>query len=307
MVAPVASLEGVHAALVTPFREGSGETDLAAALELVDFAAGRGVDGIVLLGTTGEFVHLGIKARLHLAQFAIKRSRLPVTVNVSHSTLEGALELARGAISAGASALLLMPPYFYPYDQVQVEAFYVRFVRELRPGVPLLLYNIPLVSTPLDFATAMRLIAAEGYAGIKDSSGDILNFRRMLAVRKHTPFTLLAGSDAIYAEARAEGGDGVVSGVAGALPELLSALDRSIRSGGPDGARMRLSARLLEFVAWCDGFPPPLAIKAALAVRGLKTGPPAVPLAAEAQERLARFCEWFSGWLPLVLKESEGA
>ena len=307
MVAPLASVEGVHAALVTPFRPGSSEVDLAAALELIDFAAGRGVDGIVLLGTTGEFVHLSVEGRLHFTQLAIKRSRLPVTVNASHSTLEGALALARGAVSAGASALLLMPPYFFRYDQSQIEEFYMRFAKEMARSVPLLLYNIPLVSNPLSFETSMRLIATGGYAGIKDSSGDILSFRRMLAVKKQTPFTLLAGADAIYPKTRAEGGDGVVSGVAGALPELVSALDRGIRSGGPDGRRSRLSARLLEFLGWCERFPPPLALKEALSVRGVKAGPPAVPLASEGQDRLAQFREWFRGWLPLVLEESTGA
>lgn len=307
MVARLACVEGVHAALVTPFRPGASEVDLAAALELVDFAACRGVDGIVLLGTTGEFVHLDVAGRLHLAQFAIKRSRLPVTVNVSHSTLEGALALARGAISSGASALLLMPPYFYRYGQEEVEEFYLRFARELGRSVPLLLYNIPLVSTPLHFETAVKLIATGFYAGIKDSSGEVQNFRRLLAVKKQAPFALLAGADAIFPETRAEGGDGVVSGVAGAVPELMAALDRSVRSGGPEEHRDRLTARLLEFLGWCDRLPPSLALKEALAVRGVKTGPPAVPLTAGGQGLLGRFREWFSGWLLLVLKESEGA
>ena len=103
-------------------------------------------------------------------------------------------------------------PYFYRYDQDQVEEFYIRFAKEVGRSVPLLLYNIPLVTTPLQFDTAMKLIATGAYAGIKDSSGDILNFRRMLAARKRASFTLLAGADAIYAGTRAEGGDGVVLG-----------------------------------------------------------------------------------------------
>jgi len=174
-----------------PRRPDANEADLAAALELVDFAAaGRGRDRAS--GTTGEFVHLDVADRLRLTQFAIKRSRLPVTVNVSHSSLEGALALARGAASSGL-ALLLMPPYFFRYGQEEVEEFYLRFAKELGQGPPLLLYNIPTVSTAIHFETVMKLVAAGVYAGIKDSSGRIEDFRRMLAVKRHAPFTLLAG------------------------------------------------------------------------------------------------------------------
>jgi len=302
----LASVQGVHAALVTPRRPNANEADLAAALELVDFVAGRGVDGIVLLGTTGEFVHLDVADRLRLTQFAIKRSRLPVTVNVSHSSLEGALALARGAASFGASALLLMPPYFFRYSQEEIEEFYLRFAKELGPAPPLLLYNIPTVSTAIHFETVMRLVATGAYAGIKDSSGRIEDFRKMLAVKRQAPFTLLAGADAIFPETRAEGGDGVVSGVAGALPELMAGLDRAIRLG-EEVKRDRLTARLLEFLAWCERLPPSLALKEALTKRGVKAGPPAVPLAPEGRSRLEQFREWFGGWLPGVLTESKGA
>jgi len=306
VVSGLTSLQGVHAALVTPRRPDANEADLAAALELVDFAAARGVDGIVLLGTTGEFVHLDITDRLHLTQFVIKRSRLPVTVNVSHSSLEGALALARGAASSGASALLLMPPYFFRYAQEEIEEFYLRFAKEVGQSPPLLLYNIPCVSTAIGFETVTRLLATGSYAGIKDSSGLIADFRRMLAIKRQAPFTLLAGADAIFAETRAEGGDGVVSGVAGALPELMAALDRSVLNG-PDQKRGRLSVRLAEFLDWCEKLPPSLALKEALAARGVKTGPPAVPLAPEAQRRLGEFREWFIGWLPRMLQEAQGA
>jgi len=89
-------IQGVHAALTTPRRPDLSQADLGAALELVDFVSRAGVDGVVLSGSTGEFPHFDIEDRLRLAQFAIRRSRAPVTVNVSHSSLDGALTLARG-------------------------------------------------------------------------------------------------------------------------------------------------------------------------------------------------------------------
>lgn len=302
----LAVIQGVHAALVTPRRRDRNQVDLGAALDLVDFACHGGVAGVVLLGSTGEFVHFDIEDRIRLAQFAIKRSRTPVTVNVSHSTLDGALTLARAACSDGASSLLVMPPYFFRYNQAEIEEFYLRFARELASGVPLLLYNIPSFTSEIRLDTAMRLLATGLFAGIKDSSGRVDDFRRMQAARQQTAFTLLVGNDRVFAQARAEGADGVISGVACAMPELMLGLERAIRSG--DAAkRSRLQAYLEEFIAWVDYFPFPTGIKEAVALRGPKAGPPAVPLGGEAEARLGEFREWFQGWLPAVLAEAAGA
>ena len=148
----------MHAALVTPRRADAHEIDFGAALELVDFACRSGCDGIVLLGSTGEFIHFDIAERLKLMRLAIKRSRVPVTVNVSHSSLEGALALAREAISQGAAALLLMPPYFFPYGQPDIQEFYLRFARAAGSRIPILLYNIPAFTSPIHFDTLAHLL-----------------------------------------------------------------------------------------------------------------------------------------------------
>jgi len=103
-------------------------------------------------------------------------------------------------------------------------------------------------------------------------------------------------NDGIFARARREGADGVVSGVACAMPELLLALDRAIAQ--QDWAEAdRLDARLHEFLDRIGRFPAPVGIKAALAVRGMKTGAAPVPLAAETQVALDEFREWLRGYI----------
>jgi len=296
-------IHGVHAALVTPRRDGSNEIDHAAALDLVEFACGSGLDGIVLLGTTGEFVHFDIGDRVKLMRLAIKRSRLPVTVNVSHSTLEGAIHLARESAACGAASLLLMPPYFFGYSQSDIESFYLRFAREADSNLPTLIYNMPAVTTPLEFGTVMRLIATGLFTGVKDSSGRLDDFRRMKAVKSQTPFCILIGADQVFAEARQEGADGAISGVASAVPELLVGLEKAIAEGS-GGKRDRLEARLHEFVAWASRFPIPIGVRLAVGLRGLKVGPAACPPGSEAAQRISEFREWFHGWLPAVLEEA---
>src|ERR1700733_5908298 len=123
-------LEGVFAAAVTPHRLEGHETDIGAMLELVDFLSRSGVKGTVVLGSTGEFLHIKPSERARIVQFAVKRSRVPIIAGVSHSTLDGALELASEAITSGAAAPLLSPPYFFRYDQSDISEFYRRFAVE---------------------------------------------------------------------------------------------------------------------------------------------------------------------------------
>ena len=294
--------EGVYAALITPRREDSASVDLAAALELVDFAARGGADGVAILGATGEFVHFTPEDRLHLIRFAVKRSRLPVIANVSHSTLDGAASLGREAVSLGAAALLLMPPSFFAYGQGEIREFFLRFSAAMGDHVPILLYNLPGFTNSISGDTAAELLSTGRFAGIKDSSGDTDAFLRLKALRDRVPFGIFAGADSVFPRWRGQGADGVISGTACALPELMVALDRSIRSGDQDRA-FRFHSRLDEFLAWADRFPAPAAIREATRLRGLKAGPHAVPLGSEGERRLNDFRDWFRGWFPVVEKE----
>src|ERR1700685_876672 len=123
---------GVYAALLTPRRPQTIEADAAALLDYLDAIVQAGVDGLVLFGSTGEFIHFDSAERNRVLALAIRRSRVPVLVNVSHSTLAGAVGRAEGAVAAGAAGLLLMPPYFYRYNDEQIAAFYSAFAKELR-------------------------------------------------------------------------------------------------------------------------------------------------------------------------------
>lgn len=300
------SIGGVNAAAVTPRRPENPEVDLAATFELTDFLSASGVRAIALLGSTGEFLHFDLEERNRLVELVVKRSRVPVIAAVGHSTLDGAVLLGREAAYAGAAALLLMPPYFFRYGQEEVREFFLRFAEQIKGAAPILLYNIPFFTSEIACETAIELLSTGLFAGIKDSSGRWESFIRLKAARERKRFTLLVGNDIIFTPARLAGADGVISGVACALPELMVALDHAIASNDA-GRRDRLDARLHEFILWIDRFPTPVGIREAAALRGLKIGPAAVPAGRNGQHGLAGFREWFKTWLPIVLKECKDA
>ena len=296
------TLGGVIAAAITPRRAGSCEIDLGAALDLIDWLGARGVDGIALMGSTGEFVHFSVEERTRLVHLGVKRSRLPVLVNVSHTTLDDAVRLGRDAADAGAMGLLLMPPYYFHYGQGQIARFFTEYANGLRRSVPLFLYNIPLFAPPIELETARKLLDTGQYAGIKDSSGDWPYLESLCRYKREREFTLLVGNDALFLPARRAGADGVVSGISSGLPELLIAVNRAALAGDAVTGE-HLQERMRELIAWLNRFPVPAGVKQVTGWRGQTVGPPAMPFDAEMLASAQEFQAWFAAWLPVVLKE----
>ena len=285
------------AAAVSPRRARENSIDLGATLELVDFLGERGCNGIALLGSTGEFVHFAPDDRRNMVRFAAKRSRVPLLVNVSHSTLDGAVDLARDAAEDGVAGVMIMPPHYFRYEQPEIREYLLQFAKEVDGAVPIYLYNIPFFTNPLAVETAVELLNTGLFSGIKDSSGDPTYLatvpRRVGDMRIRT----FVGSEAIYTEARIGGVSGTISGIASALPELLVAIDRAICTGDHERARA-LDHYIRELLAQMRSFPLPVAIIEMLRVRKQKMGAFAGPMSVETNRRLAEFREWFAGWLP---------
>jgi 4-hydroxy-tetrahydrodipicolinate synthase len=292
--------KGVYAALATPRRPDSIEADTATYLDYLDKVSAAGVDGLVFFGSTGEFVHFDVGERMRVVGLAAKRSRIPVLVNVSHSTFSGARDLADHAIDSGVQGLLIMPPYFYSYADPEIESFYQAMVASIDRRLPVYLYNVPSVTTPLSPAVLGRLLSSGEFGGIKDSSGDWDTFEKLRAIRAANPFQLLVGHECIYAEALREGADGIVSGIAAAVPELPVAMQRAAPSGDAE-LSAKLGDALRGFLQWVDRFPTTVAIKEAAEIRRFLRNTVSLPLSGPTDEQLIAFRSWFETWLPETL------
>ncbi|MFN9432613.1 MAG: dihydrodipicolinate synthase family protein [Acidobacteriota bacterium] len=284
---------GVYAAAVTPKRERSNFVDLSAAMEVIEFLNASPAAGISIYGTTGNFLHFDVEEREKLVSFAIKRSRKPVGVGISHSTLDVTVHLAEQAAASGASFALILPPYYFRYSEAQIEEFFLRLGEKAARFLPLYLYNIPFFTTELTRGSARRLLASGLYAGIKDSSGDPSYLESLTGLGK----TLLVGNDTALCASRQTVASGVISGCAAAIPELICALDRSL--GTPREAA--LAALLEEFIHWLNRFPTPVGVEEACRLRNLPLRPDATWLGGAPLEE---FRSWFLNWLPGMLREA---
>jgi 4-hydroxy-tetrahydrodipicolinate synthase len=268
-------------------------------MEVVDFCRSRGVDGVALLGATGEYLDFDLADRTRLIEFATRRGNTPVIANVSHPSLEGAVRLGEAAAGAGVKAILLMPPPFFKYPADDLRRFYLDFADRTGPGLTRLIYNIPFFTDAVPIEIAEELLALGAYAGIKDSSGNPKYLQRLLDLRKGHEFSLLVGNDTAFTYGNRRGADGGISGVACAAPELLAGLHGALKAGEAEKADA-LDALLQEFIHQIDALPTPVGIRVTAALRGIKAGPAACPPGAENARRIEALEAWFPGWMERV-------
>lgn len=293
--------EGVMAASVTPLRADSYEPNLAAFLEAVDFLCKYPLSGIVVLGSTGDMVHFDLPERIKILEFARKRAALPVIAGVTHSTLEGTVELAQHAVQIGCDGLLVMPPYYFRYGQEELKTFYREVARRVGVKVPILAYHIPAFTNPISLDTVWQLIEEGAISGVKDSSGDAARMEWLIEKRALRPFHLMNGADRLLREVWRHPEAGCISGIASAVPELYLAFHAAMAKED-ETFIARLDGYIQEFCNWFDEFPDAMAVKAAVAQRCRLAIPPAIPLSFERQQKLAEFQGWFEAWLPGVLE-----
>lgn len=215
-------LRGIIPPVVTPLA-GPDQLDAPALDRLIDYMISGGVHGLFLLGSCGEGPSLSHRLRRELIDraCAFVDRRVPVIVGITDPCHAESMNLAQHAADAGADAVVLSAPYYYPMEQAELVA-YARQIATESP-LPVTLYNIPsLTRTRFEPESIRQLLDVPAIVGLKDSSGDLDYFQavRELA-RERSDWTLLIGQEQLLAEAMAIGADGGVCGGANVWPQLF--------------------------------------------------------------------------------------
>ncbi len=283
-------IQGVYAAVLIP-RTPDGELDIAAFRAILEFLRGKGLTKIVVNGATGEYC---LTTAPELARMlAICRETMPggeVLCGIGAAGLAGCLELGGIAINRGARALLLPMPHFFPYSQGDLQAFCAAVAARLsRRGANILLYNLPAFTTPLDLETVRCLIeSVPNIVGIKDSGGSLA-----LLAGLDSGACRIVGDDSVLVAALDAGVcDGVVSGVAGVLPEVITFLfDRRNSAAHPQAVEL-----LDELIRHLSALPVPWGLKLIAECRGITDAWFSQPLSVERTVQANRFRTWFPNW-----------
>lgn len=215
-------LRGIVPPLVTPLL-GYDTLDQAGTARLIEHVIDGGVAGVFILGTTGEAPSLSYRLRRQAIDLMCRAvgGRVPVLVGITDTAFVESVTLAKHAADAGADAVVLTTPYYFPAGQTELTA-YVEHVAEALT-LPLVLYNMPaLTKVRFEIPTLRHLAADPRIVGVKDSSGDTEYYRELIELKRQRPdWTVLIGPEHLMAESVDWGGDGGVNGGANLYPRLF--------------------------------------------------------------------------------------
>jgi dihydrodipicolinate synthase/N-acetylneuraminate lyase len=275
-------IHGALAAAVTPLRDGGTRLDEAAFGPVADFLAAGGLDGILALGTTGEGILLSRDERRRAAELYLEacRGRLEVAVHCGAQTTADTVALAEHAASAGASAVAVIPPPYFPLDEDSLFEHF-RAAAEACTPVSFFLYEFEARSGyAIPQAVIARLReAAPNLAGLKVSDTPFDRVEPYLV----EGLDVFIGSEPLLPRGLAEGAAGTVSGLAAAFPEHVARLNREPEANDALALVVALREALQQFQFNAS-------VKAALGWRGVPVGrdvrAPLLPLYASERAAL---------------------
>jgi 1-pyrroline-4-hydroxy-2-carboxylate deaminase len=222
---------GVLVASTTPF-DASLAVDGPAFAEHARWLAREGVHAIVSAGSVGEGSALSAQERVSLLRALAEGAgeRLPVIAAVGATRTADAVELARRCSGAGASGLMLLPPYAYRGDRRETNAYFGELLGAT--ALPCMIYNNPILyGTDVLPEQIVELCAEHStLAAVKESSGDVRRITELTSVLGDR-IEVAVGIDDAVVEGVAAGATGWVAGLANAWPKESVALFEAARKG----------------------------------------------------------------------------
>jgi 4-hydroxy-2-oxoglutarate aldolase len=216
--------------LTTPF-----ETDFSVATAALTGNIEKfnltGISGYVVLGSTGERVHLNEREYGHVVEVARKATDLSFIVGAGQQSTMGTIDEVKKAAELGADAVLVITPNYYrsAITQEVLVGFYTAVADA--STVPVLLYSMPaLTGIKIEPHTVAQLSEHPNIVGVKDSSNDI---ERFAETRKLCPedFAVLTGNGTVFLDALKAGATGAILAVGCVAPEFCLEIFRRYRNG----------------------------------------------------------------------------
>lgn len=272
-------------ATLTPL-DRKGNFDASLSRDLLAFLRERGVDGALVLGTTGEFSSFSVQERKKILEAMLReKGSLEVMCQVAAPNLPETLDLLHHAAGAGANSALVLPPFYYKNPKVEGLARFFSPVLEAA-RIPVLLYHIPQVSAvEITHDLLRRLSHYDKLYGLKDSSGKAEGLTAY--IREFPKLKIFTGSHRLLEMALKQGGAGAITGNGNVFPRETAELFKLHREGKDLAAAQ---ARLNDVVTVLGGYDGIPAMKFALGQLGLRESycrPPFTELSAEKKAELA--------------------
>ncbi|KZZ91735.1 Dihydrodipicolinate synthetase-like protein [Moelleriella libera RCEF 2490] len=279
-------LQGIMAALITPFTEDRKFVDYAALDAHINRLIGYGVHGLVAGGSTGEFTTLTTKERKALVEQCIRSAagRVPVIAGTGALTTDEILDLSVHAAAAGASAVLVVPPFYEKPTYKQLRELMAAVCQAIQ--IPVFYYHIPTASGLHLKPDQIAGLADVGVQYVKDSSGDGPALTDLLFHHQQTIVTF-NGWDALTFYGLAAGAQGAIWGAVNVVPELTLQLWQAMSVNGDLSRGRELWSRIYPVCQFLESRSHyAAAVKAGMELRGWTAGPTRNPFELEDNTEL---------------------
>jgi 4-hydroxy-tetrahydrodipicolinate synthase len=231
-------LTGLIPPMITPL-DAEERIDRPAVAKVVEHLLGAGVHGLFLLGTAGEGATVREGQHAVLIEEAVRaaRGRVPILAGCIATSTRRALDYIAIAAAKGADAVVITPPFYFGTEDQNVLYAHFSHIAQASP-LPVVMYNIPQTThSSLTAETIARLAELENIVAVKDSSGKMEHFQRIIALRPQgKTFSIFQGSESAMIDSLTMGADGLVAGSSNAVPGWIVALYQAVSAGEIDRA-----------------------------------------------------------------------
>ena len=221
-------ITGSLPALVTPFE--NGKVDVDALKKLVDWHIDQGSNGLVPVGTTGESPTLTHEEHDMVVKVVVAQAagQVPVIAGAGSNNTAETVRLVKAAKEAGATAALVVIPYYNKPTQAGLKA---HFLAAADCGIDIIIYNIPGRSAvDMSVETMGELAAHKHIIGVKDATGDLSRVPKQ-RLSCGEDFVQVSGEDATALGFNAHGGIGCISVTANMAPALCAQMQAATLAG----------------------------------------------------------------------------
>lgn len=211
--------------VVTAF-DYEGKLDHQANRNIYDFLIDGGVDGLVVMGSTGEFFAMEDAQKKELIDLVVRHvhGRTKVYIGTACMTVEDTVQLSNYALDAGADGVMIVSPYYFALSDESIEFFYDQVAEAVKGDI--YLYNFP-ARTAHDLSPEVTLNLLRKHRnikGFKDTVTEMGNTRKLIqTVQNEFPdFIIYSGFDENFAHNVLSGGNGCIGGLSNLFPEVFS-------------------------------------------------------------------------------------
>jgi len=265
---------GTYTVLITPFTADGAQVDHAALRRLVEFQVTEGIQGLIPLGSTGEFLSVSRDERAAITETVVAAAagRVPVLIGTGAEDTRDAVALSREAEAAGADGVMVIPPYYSVPTEDELFVHYTRIADAI--GIPVMVYNNPATAN-VDLLPPFlaRLSTIEGCRYVKESTLEVTRVRDIVALcgDRMDVFAGVLGYESAWL-----GAVGWVAVCSNLAPRLSASMFAAAANGNRAEA-LALYRRLSPLLPWVGGPRYVSGTKAAFRLMGMDMGPPRPP------------------------------